>query len=413
MPEDEGASCTGSRASGSPHGPALEVGTYCGKSAIYLGAAAREVGGTVFTVDHHRGSEENQAGWEHHDASLVDPEFGLMDTLPVFRRTIARAGLEDQVVAVVGRSHDGRRALAHAAVAAVHRRRARRGARAERLHRLGALGDARAARWSIHDVFPRPGGRRPAAVPRLPARARERRLRPRSRRSARCGCYAARRRRRRPGRLTPSAELGQPHSRPISREVGASEVAAHDARTRPCVPGHERVGGEDHRGGGVRRVLDRPVSTLVGSIDVAGPVAAVRRRAGAACRRSSAQRAARGRRARRAPAPARRSRRRSPTGWCRRSGCRARAPRSRPSGVASRSRAGVAADRAAEHRVVPVHRERRLVQEQVAVLAQRVAEPAAGELPLRLRLVHQLGRARRRRAATGRCSSSRRAAPPR
>ena len=55
-----------------PHGPVLEVGTYCGKSAIYLGAAAREVGGTVFTVDHHRGSEENQAGWEHHDPDLVD-----------------------------------------------------------------------------------------------------------------------------------------------------------------------------------------------------------------------------------------------------------------------------------------------------------------------------------------------------
>jgi predicted O-methyltransferase YrrM len=87
-----------------PHGPALEVGTYCGKSAVYLGAAACETGGTVFTVDHHRGSEENQAGWEHHDASLVDPETGLMDTLPFFRRTIQSAGLEDQVVAVVGRS---------------------------------------------------------------------------------------------------------------------------------------------------------------------------------------------------------------------------------------------------------------------------------------------------------------------
>jgi len=87
-----------------PHGPALEVGTYCGKSAVYLGAAAREAGGTVFTVDHHRGSEENQAGWEHHDASLVDPETGLMDTLPFFRRTIQRAALEDVVVAVVGRS---------------------------------------------------------------------------------------------------------------------------------------------------------------------------------------------------------------------------------------------------------------------------------------------------------------------
>ena len=104
MPEDEGLLLHRWARERLPHGPALEVGTYCGKSAIYQGAAAREVGGTVFTVDHHRGSEENQAGWEHHDASLVDEEFGLMDTLPVFRRTIARAGLEDEVVAVVGRS---------------------------------------------------------------------------------------------------------------------------------------------------------------------------------------------------------------------------------------------------------------------------------------------------------------------
>ena len=107
MPEDEGLLLHRRARERLPHGPVLEVGTYCGKSAIYLGAAAREVGGpraVVFTVDHHRGSEENQAGWEHHDASLVDGESGLMDTLPVFRRTIARAGLEDEVVAVVGRS---------------------------------------------------------------------------------------------------------------------------------------------------------------------------------------------------------------------------------------------------------------------------------------------------------------------
>ncbi|MGY2703698.1 putative O-methyltransferase YrrM [Nocardioides sp. HB32] len=104
MPGDEGLLLHRYARERLPHGPALEVGTYCGKSAIYLGAAAREVGGTVFTVDHHRGSEENQAGWEHHDTSLVDHETGLMDTLPVFRRTIARAGLEDVVVAVVGRS---------------------------------------------------------------------------------------------------------------------------------------------------------------------------------------------------------------------------------------------------------------------------------------------------------------------
>ncbi|MCU1345506.1 MAG: hypothetical protein JWL70_1772 [Acidimicrobiia bacterium] len=84
--------------------PLLELGTYCGKSAIWLGAAARAAGSVLFTVDHHRGSEENQAGWEHHDPSLVDPATGLMDTMGRFRSTIAAAGLEDVVIAVVGRS---------------------------------------------------------------------------------------------------------------------------------------------------------------------------------------------------------------------------------------------------------------------------------------------------------------------
>jgi predicted O-methyltransferase YrrM len=82
----------------------LEIGSYCGKSAVYLGAAARDGGTVLFSVDHHRGSEENQAGWEHHDPEVVDPETGRMDTLPFFRQTIGRAGLEDAVVAVVGDS---------------------------------------------------------------------------------------------------------------------------------------------------------------------------------------------------------------------------------------------------------------------------------------------------------------------
>jgi predicted O-methyltransferase YrrM len=104
MPDDEGLFLFEQALAAGARGPLLEVGTYCGKSAVYLGAAARLTGSTVFTVDHHRGSEENQAGWEHHDASLVDDESGRMDTLPVFRRTIADAGLEEEVVAVVGRS---------------------------------------------------------------------------------------------------------------------------------------------------------------------------------------------------------------------------------------------------------------------------------------------------------------------
>jgi len=104
MPEDEGDLLHRTALANLGDGPALEIGTYCGKSAIWLGAAARATGSTVFTLDHHRGSEENQAGWEHHDTSLVDQESGLMDTLPVFRRTLERAGLEDEVVALVGRS---------------------------------------------------------------------------------------------------------------------------------------------------------------------------------------------------------------------------------------------------------------------------------------------------------------------
>jgi predicted O-methyltransferase YrrM len=102
MPPDEGLALY-EAAAASP-GPFLEVGTYCGKSAVYLGAAARATGAVLFTVDHHRGSEENQAGWEHHEADLVDPDIGLMDTLPHFRRTIFAAGLEDAVIAIVGES---------------------------------------------------------------------------------------------------------------------------------------------------------------------------------------------------------------------------------------------------------------------------------------------------------------------
>lgn len=84
--------------------PLLEVGTYCGRSTLLLADAAREAGVAVLTVDHHRGSEEQQPGWEYHDPSVVDPEVGLMDTLPAFRRTLHRAGLEEHVIALVGRS---------------------------------------------------------------------------------------------------------------------------------------------------------------------------------------------------------------------------------------------------------------------------------------------------------------------
>lgn len=82
----------------------VEVGAWCGKSTVYLGAAAEESGALVFSVDHHRGSEENQPGWEHHEPDLVDPDDGRLDTLPQWRRTVARAGLENVVIGVLGDS---------------------------------------------------------------------------------------------------------------------------------------------------------------------------------------------------------------------------------------------------------------------------------------------------------------------
>jgi predicted O-methyltransferase YrrM len=104
MPVDEGQALYEAGLAVAVDGPLLEVGSYCGKSAVYLGAAARERGRVLFSVDHHRGSEENQPGWEWHEPDLVDPAVGKMDTLPLFRRTVHDAGLEGTVVAVVGDS---------------------------------------------------------------------------------------------------------------------------------------------------------------------------------------------------------------------------------------------------------------------------------------------------------------------
>jgi predicted O-methyltransferase YrrM len=104
MPDDEGLALHRAGAAATDTGPLLEIGTYCGKSSVYLGAAARAAGTVLFTIDHHRGSEENQAGWAHHDSSVVDERVGKMDTLPFARATIHDAGLEGTVIMVVGPS---------------------------------------------------------------------------------------------------------------------------------------------------------------------------------------------------------------------------------------------------------------------------------------------------------------------
>jgi len=82
-------------------GPCLEVGSYCGKSTVYLGSACRQNRAILYSIDHHRGSEEQQPGEAYFDPELYDKTTGQVDTFPAFRRTLAAAGLEDTVVPIV------------------------------------------------------------------------------------------------------------------------------------------------------------------------------------------------------------------------------------------------------------------------------------------------------------------------
>ena len=175
MPPDEGdalfeAAVAAGRAV--PGLPFLEVGSYCGRSTVWLGAAARQCNTVVFAVDHHRGSEENQPGWEWHDPTDVDPRVGKMDTLPMFRSTIHDAGLEDVVIAVVGQSPAVARAwqtpLAFLFIDGGH------GVEPARLdYELWTPQVAVGGYLAIHDVFPDPadGGRPPYEQIYLPALA--------------------------------------------------------------------------------------------------------------------------------------------------------------------------------------------------------------------------------------------------
>ena len=104
MPAEEGRTLYDTAVRYLGDGVGVEIGTYCGKSTVLLGAAAQQTGGVVYTIDHHHGSEEHQPGWEYHDPSMVDTVTGLFDTLPTLRHTLDAAGLDDHVVAVVGKS---------------------------------------------------------------------------------------------------------------------------------------------------------------------------------------------------------------------------------------------------------------------------------------------------------------------
>jgi len=146
-------------------GPCLEVGSYCGKSTLYLGTSVRDSGRLLYALDHHRGSEEHQLGEEYHDPDLFDTQIGQMDSLPTFRRTLALAGLESAVVPVVASSAQARRywqtPLALVFIDGGHSLEA-----ALTDYRAWAMHIVPGGYLAIHDIFPDPadGGQAPYEI---------------------------------------------------------------------------------------------------------------------------------------------------------------------------------------------------------------------------------------------------------
>ena len=162
---DEGAALYAAALETAPLGPCLEIGSYCGKSTVYLGRACQQTGGVLYAVDHHRGSEEHQLGEAYHDPQLYDAHCGKMDSFREFRRTLALAELEDTVVPIVAPSALAARHWAtplgmvfidggHSMAAALTD------------YRCWAPHIVRGGLLAIHDVFPNPadGGRPPFEI---------------------------------------------------------------------------------------------------------------------------------------------------------------------------------------------------------------------------------------------------------
>ncbi|TQV65979.1 class I SAM-dependent methyltransferase [Exilibacterium tricleocarpae] len=142
--------------------PCLEIGSYCGKSTVYLGCACRQNNSVLYALDHHRGSEEHQLGEQYHDPELYDAGVKAMDSFPVFRDTLARAGLDDTVVPLVTSSSVASRHWA-TPLGMVFIDGGHSEAAAQTDYRCWAGHVVRGGILAIHDIFPDPadGGQAP------------------------------------------------------------------------------------------------------------------------------------------------------------------------------------------------------------------------------------------------------------
>jgi predicted O-methyltransferase YrrM len=104
LADDEAEALYQAALEASSRGPVLEIGSYCGKSTLYLAAACRQNDSVVYALDHHRGSEEHQKGEFFHDPDLYDGESEQLDSFREFRKNISAAGYNDIVIPLVASS---------------------------------------------------------------------------------------------------------------------------------------------------------------------------------------------------------------------------------------------------------------------------------------------------------------------
>ena len=142
--------------------PCLEIGSYCGKSSVYLGSAVKENGQKLYSIDHHKGSEEQQPGEEYFDSDLINAEGNGIDTLPFFLETIEKSKLDKFVIPIVSTSEEAYQDFTlnfdMVFIDGGHSEKA-----AQKDYELWSQRITKGGLLAIHDIFPNPedGGRPP------------------------------------------------------------------------------------------------------------------------------------------------------------------------------------------------------------------------------------------------------------
>lgn len=168
LADDEGQALFEAAVESAAIGPCLEVGSYCGKSTVYLGAACKKTNNIVYAIDHHRGSEEHQLGEEYHDNDLYDEQISMMDTFKEFRKVIRSADLENTVVPIVATSSlAARRWATPLGMVFIDGGHSMEAAMAD--YQAWAAHVASGGILAIHDIFPNPaeGGQAPYTIWKL------------------------------------------------------------------------------------------------------------------------------------------------------------------------------------------------------------------------------------------------------